>query len=255
MGILRVGSRWVDRARLDGNRFGWGEGDLGGMRRIRDEIWGWGRFRCQRCRAGVAGGARTHHGGVKGLGFEGYSAGGKGLGLKRLRKIWGWMSLQILVKIRHGGSFPMGWVEDYVGGRFDVRTAYDVSLNDDSWGHDRFDVISGSTSKTWERLDAGASVSHSFVLDSQVKGLFHGSPAVIKFRVPTKSALQEAFSTPIQPLDILADKPPEKKFEWAKRLLAKYGSLVSVLGLVSLFLYVLVSPSKSSGGKGSKKKR
>ena len=25
---------------------------------------------------------------------------------------------------------------------------------------------------------------------------------------------QEAFSTPIQPLDILADKPPEKKFEW-----------------------------------------
>ncbi|XP_020253559.1 translocon-associated protein subunit beta-like [Asparagus officinalis] len=134
-------------------------------------------------------------------------------------------------------------------------TAYDVSLNDDSWGHDRFDVISGSTSKTWERLDAGASVSHSFVLDSQVKGLFHGSPAVIKFRVPTKSALQEAFSTPIQPLDILADKPPEKKFEWAKRLLAKYGSLVSVLGLVSLFLYVLVSPSKSSGGKGSKKKR
>lgn len=133
-------------------------------------------------------------------------------------------------------------------------TAYDVSLSDDSWGHDRFDVTSGSTSKTWERLDAGASVSHSFTLDSQVKGMFHGSPAVIKYRVPTKAALQEAFSTPIQPLDILADKPPEKKFEWAKRLVAKYGSLVSVLGFIGLFIYLIASPSKS-GAKGSKKKR
>ncbi|KAL0928719.1 hypothetical protein M5K25_000634 [Dendrobium thyrsiflorum] len=49
-----------------------------------------------------------------------------------------------------------------------------------------------------------------------VKGAFQGSPAVIKFRVPTKAALQEAYSTPIQPLNILADKPQEKKFEWAK---------------------------------------
>ncbi|XP_020245387.1 uncharacterized protein LOC109823517 [Asparagus officinalis] len=135
------------------------------------------------------------------------------------------------------------------------RTAYDVTLNDDSWGHDRFDIISGSTSETWERLDAGATVSHSFVLDSQVKGLFHGSPAVIKFRIPTKAALQEAFSTPIQPLDILADQPAGKKFEWAKRLLAKYGSLVSVLGFIGMFVYMVASPSKSSGGKGSKKKR
>ncbi|ONK58580.1 uncharacterized protein A4U43_C09F14530 [Asparagus officinalis] len=135
------------------------------------------------------------------------------------------------------------------------ETAYDVTLNDDSWGHDRFDIISGSTSETWERLDAGATVSHSFVLDSQVKGLFHGSPAVIKFRIPTKAALQEAFSTPIQPLDILADQPAGKKFEWAKRLLAKYGSLVSVLGFIGMFVYMVASPSKSSGGKGSKKKR
>jgi len=39
-------------------------------------------------------------------------------------------------------------------------------------------------------LFSGATVSHSFVLESQAKGLFHGSPAVIKFRVPTKAALQ-----------------------------------------------------------------
>ncbi|XP_020107605.1 translocon-associated protein subunit beta [Ananas comosus] len=134
-------------------------------------------------------------------------------------------------------------------------TAYDVSLNDDSWSNDVFDLVTGTTSKTWEKLDAGATASHSFVLESKVKGVFHGAPAVIKFRIPTKAALQEAYSSPILPLDILAERPPEKKFEWAKRLLAKYGSLVSVLSLVALFIYVLVSPSKSSAAKGSKKRR
>ncbi|XP_039125464.1 translocon-associated protein subunit beta [Dioscorea cayenensis subsp. rotundata] len=135
-------------------------------------------------------------------------------------------------------------------------TAYDVSLNDDTWPQDTFELISGTTTKTWERLDAGSTVSHSFVLESKVKGTFHGTPAVIKFRVPTKSTLQEAYSTPILPLDILAERPPEKKFEWAKRLIAKYGSLVSVLLLVGTFIYMIVSPSsKSSAAKGSKKKR
>lgn len=35
-----------------------------------------------------------------------------------------------------------------------TRTAYDVSLNDASWPVDVFDIISGETSKSWERLDA-----------------------------------------------------------------------------------------------------
>eukprot|EP00262_Sarcandra_glabra_P020700 TRINITY_DN8392_c0_g1_i1.p1 TRINITY_DN8392_c0_g1~~TRINITY_DN8392_c0_g1_i1.p1 ORF type:complete len:214 (+),score=30.56 TRINITY_DN8392_c0_g1_i1:71-643(+) len=125
-------------------------------------------------------------------------------------------------------------------------TAYDVSLTDDSWAQDIFDLVTGNTSSSWERLDAGSSASHSFVLESKVKGMFYGAPAVIKFRIPSRATLQEAFSTPIQPLDILADRPPEKKFEWATRLLAKYGSLVSVLGLVGLFVYMVMSPSKSS---------
>ncbi|KAM0934843.1 hypothetical protein DsansV1_C30g0214771 [Dioscorea sansibarensis] len=134
-------------------------------------------------------------------------------------------------------------------------TAYDVNLNDDSWPQDTFDLLSGSISKTWERLDAGSTVSHSFVLESKANGLFQGSPAIIKFRVPTKAALQEAFSTPILPFDVLVERPPEKKFEWAKRLVAKYGSLLSVLLLVSTFLYIVASPSKSGASKGSKKRR
>ncbi|XP_043811971.1 translocon-associated protein subunit beta [Manihot esculenta] len=136
-----------------------------------------------------------------------------------------------------------------------TSTAYDVSLVDDHWPQDIFDIISGNTSQSWERLDAGGILSHSFELEGKVKGLFYGSPAVITFRIPTKSALQEAYSTPILPLDVLAERPPEKKFEWAKRLLAKYGSVISVISIVVLFVYLVATPSKSSAAKASKKRR
>ncbi|KAL0331817.1 UNVERIFIED_CONTAM: hypothetical protein Scaly_2083200 [Sesamum calycinum] len=133
------------------------------------------------------------------------------------------------------------------------RTAYDVTLNDDSWSQDVFDIVSGNTSVSWERLDAGTVLSHSFELEAKTRTVFYGAPAVITFRVPTKAALQEAYSTPILPLDVLADRPPEKKFDW--RLLAKYGSLVSVISIVVLFVYLVSTPSKSSASKASKKKR
>ncbi|CAN6709109.1 unnamed protein product [Malus baccata var. baccata] len=132
-------------------------------------------------------------------------------------------------------------------------TAYDVSLSDDSWPQDIFEVVSGNTSKSWERLDAGAIISHSFELEAKEKLLFNGAPALITFRIPTKAALQESYSTPIFPLDVLADRPPEKKFQW--RFLARYGSLISVVSIVVLFVYLVASPSKSGAAKGSKKKR
>ncbi|XP_052306097.1 uncharacterized protein LOC7461631 isoform X1 [Populus trichocarpa] len=98
-------------------------------------------------------------------------------------------------------------------------TAYDITLVDDHWPQDMFNVVSGNTSQSWERLHAGGLLSHSFELDGKVKGLFLGSPAVITFRIPTKAALQEAYSTPILPLDVLADKPPVQKLEWVSFLL------------------------------------
>ncbi|KAL6847344.1 hypothetical protein ACP4OV_023197 [Aristida adscensionis] len=145
-------------------------------------------------------------------------------------------------------------------------TAYDVTINDDSWPTEAFELVSGEKSKTLERLDPGATASHTFVLETKSQGRFQGSPAIITYRVPTKTALQEAYSTPIFPLDILAERPPEKKFEWpcgnldffscyvqAKRLVAKYGALVSVVSLVGGFIYLVASPSKSS--TKSKKRR
>lgn len=39
---------------------------------------------------------------------------------------------------------------------FVSRTAFDVSLTDDSWTKDTFEIVSGNTSISWERLDAYA---------------------------------------------------------------------------------------------------
>ncbi|KAG6435096.1 hypothetical protein SASPL_106747 [Salvia splendens] len=132
-----------------------------------------------------------------------------------------------------------------------ATTAYDVTLHDDNWSSDVFGIVAGNTSVSWERLDAGVVLSHSFELEAKTKTVFYSPPAVVTYRVPTKSTLQEAFSTPILPLEILADRPPVKKLDW--KLLAKYGSLVSVVIIVVLFVYLVASPS--SGAKGSKKKR
>ncbi|OIW12301.1 hypothetical protein TanjilG_06090 [Lupinus angustifolius] len=133
-----------------------------------------------------------------------------------------------------------------------TSTAYDISLADENWPNEAFKLISGSTSKSWEKLDAGGVLSNTFELESKEKGAFSGEPAIVKFRVATKADLQEAYSNPIKPLDILGDRVPEKKFEW--RLLHKFGPIVSVFLIVVLFVQLIISPSKSSA-KGSKKRR
>ncbi|CAN7005490.1 unnamed protein product [Brassica rapa subsp. trilocularis] len=132
--------------------------------------------------------------------------------------------------------------------------AYDVTLTDNTWDKKTFEVVNGNTSRTWERLDAGGILSHSFELEAKVKGRFHGAPALVTFRIPTKTALQQAYSTPLLPLDILEDVPPTDLL--ALRMLAKYGSLVSVISTVVLFVHLVATPSsKSNAAKGSSKKK
>ncbi|XP_042000920.1 translocon-associated protein subunit beta-like [Salvia splendens] len=130
--------------------------------------------------------------------------------------------------------------------------AYDVALYDDNWAEEVFDTVIGNTSKTWEKLDAGSLVSHSFELESKVKTVYYGTPALITYRVPTKSKLQEAYSTPILPLRILSESAAENKFQIAKMLLAKYGSLISVVLIVAIFANIFTSPTKASAGKKKK---
>ncbi|XP_024539812.1 translocon-associated protein subunit beta [Selaginella moellendorffii] len=133
-------------------------------------------------------------------------------------------------------------------------TAYDVSLIDDSWPSSYFNVVSGDTSTAWEKLEVGKSLQHSFVLEPKTKGSFQAAPAVVKYRVAAKSALQEAWSTPLPPLDTLSDKPSGIKYDFIKNIALKYGPLVSVLSIVGIFVYLMVAPSSSKKPK-SKKRR
>ncbi|XP_073060068.1 uncharacterized protein [Primulina eburnea] len=102
-------------------------------------------------------------------------------------------------------------------------TAYDVTLTDDSWAQEVFDIVTGNTSKSWERLDTGALVSHSFELLSSVKTVYYGAPALITYRIPTKSKLQEAYSTPILPLKILSEEASETKINLVSFFYLYYG--------------------------------
>ncbi|XBI62158.1 hypothetical protein VPH35_042828 [Triticum aestivum] len=116
-------------------------------------------------------------------------------------------------------------------------TAYDVAINDDSWPKEAFELVSGEVSKTLERLEPGATASHAFVLESKTQGRFQASPAVIKYRVATKAALQEAYSTPILPLDILAERPPVKKFEWVSDHVHFHSGNISLVILIFSMLF------------------
>lgn len=136
-----------------------------------------------------------------------------------------------------------------------LSPAYDVSLIDDTWPEDLFTIISGNTSQSWEKLDAGASVAHGIVLEAKSKGPFYGPPAVVKYRMATKSVLQEAYSTPLPELDFFSNKTTVNKLEWIKAFGVKYGPLMIVLSFVGIFTYLLVSPSKSKKLSKSGKKR
>ncbi|XP_070053436.1 uncharacterized protein [Nicotiana tomentosiformis] len=156
-----------------------------------------------------------------------------------------------VVKLKSGSERVSVSIDVYNHGSLAI---YDVSLTDDSWSPKIFDFVAGNTSQSWERLDAGSHVSHSFELESKVKTTYYSAPAAITFRIPTKSKLQEAYSTPIPPLETFAEKAVGYKFDAVTFLLAKYGSHVSVVLVVLLFVRVISTPSSKSSAGNSKKK-
>ncbi|KAK4362722.1 hypothetical protein RND71_017963 [Anisodus tanguticus] len=103
-------------------------------------------------------------------------------------------------------------------------------------------------------IDSGSHVSHSSELESKVKTTYYSPPAVITFHIPTKSELQEAYSTPIPELETLAEKTVAYKLDLAKKLLARYGSHVSVVLLVVLFVRIISGPSAKSSAMNAKKR-
>ncbi|XP_060204193.1 uncharacterized protein LOC132632325 [Lycium barbarum] len=115
-----------------------------------------------------------------------------------------------VLKLKSGQERVFVTIDVYNNGSLAI---YDVSLTDDSWSSEIFDFVAGNTSNSWEKLDAGSHVSHSFELESKVKTTYYSEPAVITFRIPTKSKLQEAYSTPITALETLAEKTVAYKLD------------------------------------------
>ncbi|OIT28068.1 hypothetical protein A4A49_19832 [Nicotiana attenuata] len=153
-----------------------------------------------------------------------------------------------VVKLKSGSERVSVSIDVYNHGSLAI---YDVSLTDDSWSPEIFDFVAANTSQSWERLDAGSHVSHSFEWESKVKTTYYSAPAAITFRIPTTSKLQEAYSTPIPPLETFAEKAVSYKLDL--KLLSNYGSHVSVFLIVLLFVRVVSTPSKSSAGNAKKK--
>lgn len=129
--------------------------------------------------------------------------------------------------------------------------AYDVALNDDTWPAADFDVV-GNATRTWDKLEGGSSVSHSFVAKPKAQGVFAAPPATVTFRLSSKPELQKSLSTPLAPLGLLQPQPKGAKWAWLKDLAQQMGPLVSAIGIVLLMVYVVFVPISK---KSSKKRR
>ncbi|PHT87785.1 hypothetical protein T459_09891 [Capsicum annuum] len=154
-----------------------------------------------------------------------------------------------VLKVKSGAERVSVSIDIYNHGSLAI---YDVSLADDSWSADIFEFVAGNTSNSWEKLDAGSHVSHAFELESKEKTSYYSAPAVITYRIPTKSKLQVAYSTPIPALETLAEKAVAHKLDL--KLLAKYGSHVSLVLIVALFVRIISSPSSKSSATNAKKR-
>ncbi|CAI5503278.1 unnamed protein product [Closterium sp. Naga37s-1] len=130
--------------------------------------------------------------------------------------------------------------------------AYDVSLDDENWPSDLFEVV-GNTTQSWDSLAMGTTVSHTYVVKPKEKGTFVTPPATVKFRVTSKAQLLTAKSTGVPELDLLAPVDQAAKYLWLKDLAIQFGPLVGALSLVAVALLIVFAPITSK--KSSKKRR
>ncbi|CAI5470118.1 unnamed protein product [Closterium sp. Yama58-4] len=130
--------------------------------------------------------------------------------------------------------------------------AYDVSLDDENWPSDLFEVV-GNTTHSWDSLAMGTAVSHTYVVKPKEKGTFVTPPATVKFRVTSKAQLLTAKSTGVPELDLLAPVDQAAKYRWLKDLAIQFGPLVGAISLVVVALLIVFAPITSK--KSSKKRR
>eukprot|EP00898_Chlorokybus_atmophyticus_P006854 jgi/Chlat1/716/Chrsp104S01300 len=128
-------------------------------------------------------------------------------------------------------------------------TAYNVILNDENWPSDHFELVSGNTTAHFGELQAGKSVSTSFVVKPTFVGTWESARASATYRIPAKPAPVASTSNTPVPLTILS--PAEKAAYFTPRNILAVAGLLSAA--VAAWFYFKPAGSKRTT-KVTKKK-
>eukprot|EP00243_Klebsormidium_subtile_P009849 TRINITY_DN5062_c0_g1_i1.p1 TRINITY_DN5062_c0_g1~~TRINITY_DN5062_c0_g1_i1.p1 ORF type:complete len:194 (-),score=45.99 TRINITY_DN5062_c0_g1_i1:369-950(-) len=132
-------------------------------------------------------------------------------------------------------------------------SAYDVTLDDETWPEAKFSFKKGNGTGSWEKLVPQGSVSTSYVVTSSTPGMFVPPAAKVTFRDSSKPSPQTVLSSPPYPIDVLRPTEPGQEFAKIKELVFKYGPFVVIVSAIAGFIGLLLVPDKK-GGKGSKRR-
>lgn len=153
-------------------------------------------------------------------------------------------------KVAGGEEITLSFTIRNAGG----STAYDVSLEDNYWPEDIFNVT-GDVIKSWDTLESGGILEHSFVVKPKEKKEWPTPGAVVQYRTASMTTPQTLVSTYIPTLDLLSDKPPEKQYEHLVAFARKYGPFFITITLVGSFLLLVFTPHKAKKYSKSLKRR
>jgi len=130
-------------------------------------------------------------------------------------------------------------------------TAYDITFEDPTWT-DAFELAAGLRSAHWDKLAAGANVSHVFVVRPKRVGIFQTLAAKLLYRNSPNGPTQTGFSSTLGKVSV------ESHSEHAKRNAAHYKewSVFALLAGLSIAPAAWVWYSlASTAPKASKKEK
>jgi len=93
-------------------------------------------------------------------------------------------------------------------------TVYNVQLNDiDSFPTGKFELVSGILNPKWERINAGANLTHVVVLKPKYSGINNSTYAVVTYRKSEKNNdVQTTHSSEIGDIYIITSREYDRRF-------------------------------------------
>jgi len=93
-------------------------------------------------------------------------------------------------------------------------TVFNVQLNDvHSFPTDKFELLAGTLSAKWERINSGANLTHVVVVKPKESGINNSTHAVVTYRKSEKSNdIQTAYSSEIGDVYIMTSREYDRRF-------------------------------------------